>query len=129
VSLPAIYAALGRALGVAGVPPVELGSAGQGSAAPRVDPEEADDAAVLAAVRELAAREPPGALLKIRALRAAQRLDKGRFDRAVLRLAEAGKVILHHHDFAASLPPAERAELVQDDHGIDYVGIALKRGQ
>jgi hypothetical protein len=57
-----------------------------------------------------------------------QPLDKARFDRAVLRLSEAGKVVIHHHDFPASLPAAERAELVEDSRGTHYIGIAPRRG-
>lgn len=84
-----------------------------------------DDAAVLSALHKLASREPSGSLLSVRALRAMQqRIPKPRFDAAVLRLASAGKVVIHHHDFPASLPEAERAELVQDEHNTHYIGIA-----
>lgn len=107
VTPAALYTTLGRALGLA-----------------PSDSTPDDDTAVLAALRELASREPPGALLSVRALRALGRLPKPRFDGAVLRLSRAGKVVLHHHDFPASLADAERAELVQDDHGVHYVGIA-----
>lgn len=102
-----IHAALGRALGVVHAP----------------DPR-TDDDAVLAALRELASREPPGALLSVRGLRALAPLDKARFDGAVLRLARAGRLTLHHHDFPASLPEAERAGLIVDEHGVHYVGVA-----
>lgn len=116
VSLSSVYLALGRSLGIEG-------------AAPAIeDKPEGDEGEVLAAVRALAAREPPGALLSVRAVRAMRPLEKARFDRAVLRLSEAGKVVLHHHDFPASLPAAERAELVEDSRGTHYIGIAPRRG-
>lgn len=121
VTPAALHATLGRALGLAppgGDRPAERPAGGPTDSAPD------DDTAVLAALRELASREPPGALLSVRALRALGRLPKPRFDGAVLRLSRAGKVVLHHHDFPASLADAERAELVQDDHGVHYVGIA-----
>ncbi|MDC0744777.1 hypothetical protein [Polyangium mundeleinium] len=111
VTKAALYAALGHALGV-------TKAGGEGAT---------DDDAVLAALRELASREPPGALLSVRALRGLGPLSKPRFDSAVLRLSRAGKVVLHHHDFPASLPETERAELVQDERGTHYVGIAPGR--
>ena len=119
VTPAAVYAALGRALGIEG------SEAGRGGAGKEGDPE--DDASVLGALRELASRQPPGALLSVRALRGLRSLSKERFDRAVLRLSEGGKVVLHHHDFPASLPEAEREALVVDAGGVHYVGIAPKR--
>ncbi|WP_156339087.1 hypothetical protein [Chondromyces crocatus] len=86
-----------------------------------------DEAILLAALTALAAREPPGALLSLRTLRALQTLPKQRFDEAVLRLSESGRVVLHHHDFPASLTEAEREELVLDTHGVHYLGIAPRR--
>lgn len=112
VTLASIHAALGRALGLAGE---------QYASDPR-----ADDAAILAALHELASREPPGALLSVRALRELSPLDKARFDGAVLRLARRGALVLHHHDFPASLPEDERAALVRDERGVHYVGVALR---
>jgi hypothetical protein len=108
VTLASLHAALGRALKI-----------GDGV----ID----DESTVLAALRELASREPPESLLSVRALRAMRSLPKGRFDSAVLRLFRAGKVVLHHHDFPASLPDAERAELVLDDNGVHYIGIAPRK--
>jgi hypothetical protein len=103
VTAAAIHAALGRALGVDRAPE--------------------DDAVVIGALRDLAAREPPGALLGVSALRGLAPLDKVRFDAAVLRLARAGRLKLHHHDFPESLPDAERAALVRDERGVHYVGV------
>lgn len=107
----AIYAALGRALGLE-----------------RATDPVADETEVRVALRELSSREPPGALLSVRGLRALTSLDKPRFDGAVLRLARDGELTLHHHDFPASLPEVERAALVQDAHGVHYVGVALREG-
>jgi hypothetical protein len=111
VTKAAIHAAIGRAL--------------MPQAAP--DPR-ADEAAVRDAVRELTSREPPGALLSVRRLRALVSLDKPRFDGAVLRRGRAGELVLHHHDFPESLPEEERAALVADEHGVRYVGVALRAG-
>lgn len=111
VTAAAIHAALGRSLGVE-----RTAATSQGNGA--------DDALVLGALHDLAAREPPNALLAVRALRALAPLDKERFDRAVLRLSRAGRLVLHHHDFPASLPEADRALLVQDERGVHYSGVA-----
>lgn len=86
-----------------------------------------DEAAVLTALRVLASREPTGALLSVRALRRLCSLPKTHFDKSVLRLSRAGRVVLHHHDFPASLPEADRAELIEDERGIYYVGIVPGR--
>jgi hypothetical protein len=69
-----------------------------------------------------------GALVGARDLRRAARLDKRLFDEAVLELARQGRLSLHQHDFAASLSPAERDDLVTDGAGTYYVGIALRSG-
>jgi hypothetical protein len=66
------------------------------------------------------------ALVSIRELRRSLGLAKGVFDKAVLSLALQGKVALHHHDFPSSLSSEERDELVRDEQGTYYVGIALK---
>ncbi|MFO0757700.1 MAG: hypothetical protein U0359_14480 [Byssovorax sp.] len=116
VTAAAIHEAIGRALGIERVDPAARGL---------IDPA-ADEALVLSALRALAAREPPGALLSVRALRPLVALDKGRFDGAVLRLGRAGELTLHHHDFPASLSEAERAMLVVDERGTHYVGAALR---
>lgn len=114
VTAAAIHASLGRALGVPRMP--------VSGDVESVDIE-SDDAAVLAALHRLATAEPPGVLLGVRALRARVALDKERFDRAALRLAQAGKLKLHHHDYPESLPAAERAELVLDARGVHYIGV------
>jgi hypothetical protein len=52
--------------------------------------------------------------------------DKASFDRTVLGLAEKYRVSLQRHNFPASLSEQERDELVADEMGNYYVGIALK---
>ena len=42
------------------------------------------------------------------------------FDRAVLRLADEGKVVVHRHNQPAQLLENEREELVRDDAGTYY---------
>jgi hypothetical protein len=113
----AVHAAIGRVLGLERTAPARERSE-------QVSDPRADEHLVQGALRELASREPPGALLSVRALRALVTLDKPRFDGAVLRLSRARQVTLHHHDFPESLPEVERAALVRDAHGVHYVGIA-----
>ncbi|MGO9601029.1 MAG: hypothetical protein ACLP7Q_23860 [Isosphaeraceae bacterium] len=70
-----------------------------------------------------------GALVQLRELRRAmdfQNIEKSAFDRAVLHLADAGKVALHRHDYPAGLSEQDRAELVTDGTGDYFVGIALR---
>jgi hypothetical protein len=52
--------------------------------------------------------------------------DKASFDRTVLSLAEKYRVSLQRHNFPAALSDQERAELVADEMGNFYVGIALR---
>jgi hypothetical protein len=82
---------------------------------------------LLRELKRLAAEKPNEALLSIRELRARVDLDKKTFDEATLELSREGVLVLHHHDFPTSLSEAERAILVEDDHGTHYVGIALRR--
>jgi len=77
----------------------------------------------VAALDRLAADDPGTALLPIRALRSRLSLEKKTFDDLALQLAREGVVELHFHDFPASLPDSERAELVVDAKGTHYVGI------
>ena len=86
-----------------------------------------DQTLVETKLHELAAREPPGTLLSIKALRALCGLSKPRFDAAVLGLSTSQSVTLHHHDFPASLSNGERAKLVVDGSGTHYVGIAPRK--
>jgi hypothetical protein len=75
----------------------------------------------------LAASRKGIALFQMRELRARLDFDKSRFDRLALELSRDGQIILHHHDFPASLSPDERQQLVQDDRGTHYSGIAPRR--
>lgn len=77
-------------------------------------------------LRELSRQEPAGTLIPVRRLRGRSPLDKPRFDAAVLELARAEHVILHHHDLPERLGAEERQALVVDRHGTHYVGIALR---
>ncbi len=52
--------------------------------------------------------------------------DKTSFDRTVLSLAEKYRVSLQRHNFPAGLSEEERSELVADELGNYYVGIALR---
>lgn len=80
-----------------------------------------------AALAALAANDRPGTLLLVKDLRARTPLDKARFDRAALSLAEAGRAVLHHHDSPAALPERERDHLIADGRGTFYVGVAPRR--
>lgn len=121
VSLEAIYAALGRALGLSGdtLAPSEE----------RLRSEETSFDAEALVLKGITRLQPPGqgrALVSIRELRRSMDLAKNVFDRIVLSLALQGKVALHHHDFPSSLSPVEREELVRDEQGTYYVGIVPK---
>lgn len=70
-----------------------------------------------------------GALVSSRDLRRVANLDKAEFDRAVLALAQQGRLMLHRHDHASQLSAAERDELVTDGAGHYYVGMALRRAE
>jgi hypothetical protein len=59
-------------------------------------------------------------------LRSHLALDKTRFDEIALSLFREGTVVLHHHDYAASLADDDLKRLVRDPGGAYYVGIALK---
>lgn len=52
--------------------------------------------------------------------------DKAGFDRTVLGLADNYRVTLHRHNFPSALTDEEKSELVADELGNYYVGIALR---
>jgi pterin-4a-carbinolamine dehydratase len=83
-----------------------------------------DVSIVRSALRHLASNEPEGAVLSVPELRDRAGLDKERFDAAVLALEQADELVLHHHDFPASLSESDRAELVHDGRGTYDVGVA-----
>lgn len=82
---------------------------------------------VLLGLYELSLESSVNGLLSLRELRARLPLDKPTFDRVVLELSRDEIVTLHHHDFPTSFSDSERDELVADDRGQYYVGIALRR--
>ena len=82
---------------------------------------------LIALMRRIEPGADRGALVGSRDLRRAARLGKSEFDCAVLELARNGRLSLHRHDYAASLSPAERDELVTDGAGTHYVGMALRQ--
>ncbi len=88
-----------------------------------------DEERLLRTLDDLGSLPGAMALLSVREVRARAGLDKSRFDRAVLSLSHAGAVVLHHHDFPSSLSEQERAELVVDERGTHYVGIARRAGR
>lgn len=87
-----------------------------------------DEDLVMAAILQAAAKEPPNTLIPLRRVRELARLSASAFDVAVLALARAGRVVLHHHDHGRGLKPEERRELVYDvEQDIYYVGVAPRR--
>jgi hypothetical protein len=82
---------------------------------------------LLRALDEVAAGEPEGALLSVALVRERAGLAKAAFDRAALDLVQAERVVLHYHDYPASLTPEKRAQLVVDEDGTYYIGIARWR--
>lgn len=87
-----------------------------------------DRARFISALQGLANDNPRDALLSVRALRSRAGLGKQEFDTIALELSREGVVSLHHHDHAAALPDAERAQLIQDGRGTHFNGIAPRRG-
>lgn len=112
-------ALLAQELGISTVPPAR--------AVRNNPPEGLGVGAVRRALLELSERRPAGSLLAVRELRSSVALDKASFDEAVLSLGRQGQVVLHHHDHPSSLSEEERAGLVLDEHGVYYVGVALRR--
>lgn len=87
---------------------------------------------ILAAMPKVHPRASEGALVSIRRLRTCPELlgvPKDVFDRAALTLAERQVVALHRHDYPSSLAPEERQQMVQDERGNCYVGIAMRVGE
>ena len=89
---------------------------------------ETDRSSFIRALRDLSGQNVTGGLLPVRDLRAQLRLEKPRFDQLALELFRDEVITLHHHDFPSSLSPSERQEMVEDERGTHYNGIALRRG-
>ena len=79
--------------------------------------------AFLAALHKVTGRSQ--GLISIGDVRKASGLPKAVFDAVALRLAGERAIVLHEHDFPASLSPTQRAELVEDGKGRAFVGMAL----
>lgn len=93
-----------------------------------------DERELLDAVDLEAKEHPSGALLLVSRVRKRTTLSKERFDMAALRLVQrygepgaTDAVILHYHDYPASLSQEERDEMVRDKEGTYYIGIARAR--
>jgi len=86
--------------------------------------------ALLAAMRRIEPDVDAGAAVPIPELRRileAQCPDRHTFDNAILQWWRSGKLVLHKHDYPASLSEQERKELVRDELGNYYVGVAVRR--
>ena len=105
-----------------------LPSHGPSSNPSRPQPMGLNSETFMRSLESLAAENPREALLPIRELRRRLNLGKAEFDAAALTLAREGKVTLHHHDYPAGMSAAELDELVKDERGTHYVGIAIRRG-
>lgn len=73
----------------------------------------------------LKAANKSSGLIQVLPVRTESGLAKRAFDTAVLELAKKGKVVIHEHDFPMSLTKAKRTELVEDERGRVYVGLAI----
>lgn len=83
--------------------------------------------AFFAALDRVAARSPRDALHLVRQVRAElPGVPKAAFDRMALELARSDRILMHHHDYASSLTPAEREALVTDGRGTHYIGMARR---
>jgi hypothetical protein len=126
-------AALRAALGRYGTGPegAAVGAGPARPAAPAGLPGPAADAEVIAAILRLNSQASRGALVYVADLRAALagRLPgKEAFDRAILALAERGKVQLQSHAWPGRLSEAEKAALVPNGRGgyFDAIGLRLE---
>jgi hypothetical protein len=100
----------------------------QGPDAPR--PSSPEPTALVQGMLTLKPNAAQGAMVAIPDLRNYLRdafVDKEEFDRAVLKLAETGRIDLHRHTFPASLDDSERAALIKDERGNYFIGIVLRR--
>ncbi|MGE0131264.1 MAG: hypothetical protein AB7U82_24550 [Blastocatellales bacterium] len=85
------------------------------------------DQTVLERMIQLKLAAVNGALVSLTELRrslAAEIPEKSPFDRAVLRLAEQGIVMLHRHDYPSGLSQQERDALVSDERENYFIGIS-----
>jgi len=85
------------------------------------------DQAILERMIQLKLAVANGATISLSELRrslAAESSVKSSFDQAVLRMAEQGTIVLHRHDYAASLSRRELDTLVSDERGNYFIGIS-----
>ncbi|HMA95517.1 MAG TPA: hypothetical protein VKP30_22665 [Polyangiaceae bacterium] len=113
ISTPQLFASLAAEVGFPSVLP---------SATPVTEQQQ-----FMAKLNELTQASKPGSLLSVRDLRAQLPFEKAEFDRIALELATSERVILHYHDFPASLSESARAELIVDSRGNHFIGIAPRR--
>src|SRR5262249_614512 len=66
----------------------------------------------------------PISLTELRHSLPSETSGKPTFDRAVLRMAEQGTVVLHRHDYPESLSRRERDALVSDERGNYFIGVS-----
>lgn len=81
---------------------------------------------ILDAMRSVEPAADRGAVVTPRQIRSLCGLSRAEFDARVLRMARAGTLALHHHDWPASLTQVERDELVYCD-GVYYIGLAIRQ--
>lgn len=82
---------------------------------------------VLASISQLDPKALHQAPIWIPDLRQYLKLPKTTFDRAILTLAERGKVFLNRHAHPAQMTDAEKETMIPDDQGGYYVVVVLRR--
>jgi hypothetical protein len=118
--------AIGGGGGAAGAPsPAE---AAIGASAPSMTSAELRTRFVDATL-ELDSGALDGAPVPIRALRAqtSSLLPGEQFTEYVKKLANDGKVSLHRHDFPAGLTAQQKAEMIPDGQGGNYIAMSWRR--
>jgi hypothetical protein len=81
---------------------------------------------ILKTMQEIEPQAGDGALVEIRKLRKAMKATKKAFDAAVIELADAATVALHHYDASCGLTAKDRQELVLDIDGRYAHGVAIR---
>jgi hypothetical protein len=112
------------------IPPEAILQAMGGTSSPQSDPpKNVRSEELLARMVQIKLAAAAGGLVPINELWKSLQTegwDKASFDRTVLGLSEQYRVALQRHNFPASLSGEDRAELVADELGNYYVGIALR---
>jgi hypothetical protein len=73
-----------------------------------------------------AANGAPVQLSQLRQALRSEISDKEVFDRAIMRLAEEGRVATHRHDYAGGLSQEDLAALVSDGRGNYFIAVTLR---